>query len=230
MELAKNQIDVGLFTNDLEPMLEFWQREVGLPFEEMLPTGGGNRQYRHGMNGSVFKLNHSRDPLPESPPAGYRELLIARDGLERATTLDDPEGNRVTLVPRGENGIVGIAVRYAVRDLGAFRRFFGEQLELEAVSTNTYRCGSSLVILEHDPHAAEAGEMRGPGFRYITIQVRDVEFEHARAVDRGATEGRPPATLGSTARISFIRDPGGNWIELSQRASLTGTLEPANDR
>ena len=28
-------------------------------------------------------------------------------------------------------------------------------------------------------------------------------------------------TLGGTARISFIRDPDGNWIELSQRASLT---------
>jgi hypothetical protein len=30
--------------------------------------------------------------------------------------------------------------------------------------------------------------------------------------------------LGSTARISFVRDPDGNWIEISQRASLTGTL------
>jgi hypothetical protein len=28
------------------------------------------------------------------------------------------------------------------------------------------------------------------------------------------------------ARFSFVRDAGGNWIELSQRKSLTGTLEP----
>jgi lactoylglutathione lyase len=34
-------------------------------------------------------------------------------------------------------------------------------------------------------------------------------------------------TLGSTARISMVRDPDGNWIELSQRASLTGSLEPS---
>jgi lactoylglutathione lyase len=33
-----------------------------------------------------------------------------------------------------------------------------------------------------------------------------------------------PITLGETARISFIRDPDGNWIELSQRASLVGPL------
>jgi lactoylglutathione lyase len=30
--------------------------------------------------------------------------------------------------------------------------------------------------------------------------------------------------LGETARISFILDPDGNWIEISQRASLTGAL------
>jgi hypothetical protein len=35
-----------------------------------------------------------------------------------------------------------------------------------------------------------------------------------------------PFTLGSTARISFVADPDGNWIEISQRASLTGDLSP----
>lgn len=40
----------------------------------------------------------------------------------------------------------------------------------------------------------------------------------------GGDEGRPPATLGKVARISFVKDPDGNWIEISQRASLTGDL------
>ena len=45
------------------------------------------------------------------------------------------------------------------------------------------------------------------------------------ASDQLAPEGTVPAvTLGKTARISFVRDPDGNWIELSQRASLTGPL------
>ena len=226
MELAKTHIDVGLFTNNLEPMLAFWQHEVGLPFEELLPTGGGNRQHRHAMNGSILKLNHARDPLPDAEPAGYRELLIARTGIAAPHQLTDPEGNRVTLVPPGHDGVAGIAIRYGVRDLEAFKHFFAEQLELEIVSPNVYRCGDSLLIVEHDPLATAAGEMRGRGFRYLTIQVRDVELEHARLVARGVDEGRAPVTLGSTARISFIRDPDGNWIEISQRASLTGTLEP----
>jgi lactoylglutathione lyase len=33
-------------------------------------------------------------------------------------------------------------------------------------------------------------------------------------------------TLGATARISMARDPGGDWIALRQRVSLTGSLEP----
>ncbi|MEP7215171.1 MAG: VOC family protein [Anaerolineaceae bacterium] len=231
MDLAKNHVDVGLFTNNLEPMLAFWQHDVGLPFEELLPTGGGNRQHRHTMNGSVLKLNHARDPLPaDAPRSGYRELLIARPGITEARALDDPEGNRVTLVPPGDNAVVGIAVRYGVRDPEAFRTFFAEQLGLAIVSENIYRCGDSLLIVERDPLAVPAGEMRAPGLRYITIQVRDVELEHDRAISRGVAQGRPPVTLGSTARISFIRDPDGNWIELSQRASLTGTLEPGAHR
>ena len=32
-------------------------------------------------------------------------------------------------------------------------------------------------------------------------------------------------TLGKTARISMVRDPDGAWIELSQRASIVGSLD-----
>ena len=67
MKLAKDHIDFGLYTNELDSMLRFWQREVGLEYEELLPAGGGVHQHRHGMNGSVMKVNHVRDPLPEAP-------------------------------------------------------------------------------------------------------------------------------------------------------------------
>jgi len=42
---------------------------------------------------------------------------------------------------------------------------------------------------------------------------------------RGGREALKPVTFGTTARISMVRDPDGNWIELSQRASITGSLE-----
>ena len=68
--------------------------------------------------------------------------------------------------------------------------------------------------------------MQGLGYRYITVQVWNVDQEHTDFLARGGVEARPPTTLGTTARISFIMDPDQNWIEVSQRASLTGTLEP----
>ena len=224
MQLAKPAIDVGLFTNNLEAMLRFWQDEVGLPFEELLLLGGGARQHRHGMDGSVLKINEGRDALPAAPPSGYRELLIARHGLTAARTLTDPDGNLVTLVPPGTDGVTGIGVHLAVRDEAAFHHFYAEQLGLEAAGERAYRCGTSILTFAHDRAAQPAGEMRGPGYRYLTIQVRAVDSEHREMLARGVEEGRPPVTLGTTARISFIRDPGGNWIEISQRASLTGPL------
>ena len=225
MDLAKDHLDVGLATNDLEAMLAFWQRQVGLPFEEILPLGRGRRQHRHGMNGSVLKLNHWREPLPEAPPAGYRELRIARADLRERQELVDPDGNRIVLVPRGEEGIEGVGVHLAVRDESAFHRFYGEVLELPHAGGNTYRCGDSLLSFAADGSAPAEAMMDGRGFRYVTIQVRDVDAEHRGILARGGREGWAPLTLGEVARISFVRDPDGNWIEISQRASLTGTLE-----
>ena len=66
--------------------------------------------------------------------------------------------------------------------------------------------------------------MNGSGYRYLTVQVYKVDREHEDLKSRGAREAAAPLTLGTTARISFIMDPDSNWIEVSQRASLTGDL------
>lgn len=227
MELAKQQIDVGIFTNNLDAMLAFWQRNIGLAFDEMLPMGGGLRQHRHEMNGSVFKLNSSLDPLKAGEATGYRELLIARGGLTVPQQLSDPDGNIVTLVPKGRDGIEGIAVRLGVRDEAAHHAFYRDALQLEQIGERGYRCGGSILRFAASARAKEVGPMTARGFRYLTMQVRDVDAEHAGILARGGAEGRPPITLGSTARISFVRDPDGNWIEISQRASLTGPLPAA---
>ena len=223
MELAKPHLDIGVFTNDLEPMLEFWQQEVGLEFEEMLPTGRGNAQHRHVLNGSVFKLNHSRELLPDSGPSGYQHLYIATNAAS-VRELEDPEGNLVSLVPRGWRGVEGIAVDVVVRSIEVSRRYYGETLGFSEVEPGSYRCGDTLLFLREDAAQPPTGEMRDSGYRYLTAQVRSVDTEYAKIIERGGGEGSPPVTLGEVARIAFVRDPDGNWLEVSQRASLTGTL------
>jgi lactoylglutathione lyase len=224
MRLAKPCIDVGILTNRGDAQLAFWQREVGLPFEERLPVRRGFVQMRHGMNGSVFKLNVVDAKIPEAPPAGYRELWIAREGIGAPRELVDPDGNRVVLVPQGHRGVTGIAVVLAVRDPAAHARFYAHALRLEAVAPDAYRCGSSLFLVREDASACADAARDGLGYRYTTIQVWDCDAESAGIVARGGALGSEAITLGQTARFSFVRDPDGNWIEISQRASLTGPL------
>jgi catechol 2,3-dioxygenase-like lactoylglutathione lyase family enzyme len=227
MDLAKPRVDIGLSTNDLEPMLAFWQGEAGVPFDHLLKIRKGHDQHRHDARGSVLKINHHEALLPDAAPSGYRELILARDGLTEPRPLVDPEGNRVTLVPPGHEGITQAAVRLAVRDLAAHRRFYGEALGLPEEHRTTgaaFRAGETLLILEESPDAPADAGMQGRGWRYITFQVFKVDEEHARVLARGGREALAPVTLGTTARISMVRDPDGNWIELSQRASIVGAL------
>jgi len=236
IELTKPCIDVGLFTNRLDEMRAFYGERLGLPFEEMLPVGGGVRQYRYGLRGSVLKINHSRDPLPPRTAGGYKRLVIADQRLPMPMRLADPDGNEVELTPTGRGDVGQIEVHLGVSDEAKFERYFGEALSCERLGPGRFRLGETILSFSLDPTArpiqksaaaSAAGTtaaMRAVGFRYVTIQVRDCDGEHRRLLAAGVAEGAPPATLGTVARISFVRDPDGNWVEISQRASLTGAL------
>lgn len=227
MHLAKNVIDVGLSTNQLEPMLTFWQQDVGLRFDHVLPVRRGLKQYRHDARGSVIKLNYQIEPLLDAAPSGYRELVIVRDDVETPRAMADPDGNRVRLVPPGHDGITQIAVAMAVRSLSEHRRFYGDILgfaEQRRSDRPAFRLGDSLVFLEEDGAATVNPVRQARGWRYITLQVADIDAVHEELRAKGVREGLAPITLGDVARISMILDPDGNWIELSRRASIVGGL------
>lgn len=227
MKLAKPQVDIGLSTNNIDPMLAFWQGTVGLKFDHVLPIRRGQNQHRHDAAGSVVKINHHADPLPDAPRSGYRELIVAQSGRTAPDSLDDPDGNRVSLVPPGHDGISQIGVRLAVRDLDVHRQFYANALGLAEEQHEggaAFRAGQTRLILEQERSAATDPGLHGKGWRYITFQVFKVDEVHAQVLAHGGREALAPVTLGTTARISMILDPDGNWIELSQRASLVGAL------
>lgn len=224
MKWAKPHVDVGLMVREPAPMLAFYQDEVGLRFDHVLSTGGGNQQHRHDMNGSVLKLNASRRVPPELPPAGYSGLRIARSAVEAPCGLLDPEGNFVSLVPSGHDGVVGIGIEVAVRDASAHAAFYTDALGLDAEGEGRFRCGDSLFFVTETPDAPADAGIQGTGFRYVTLQVFDCDAATERALAAGARLGAPARTLGDVARFSMVRDPDGNWVELSQRKSLTGDL------
>ena len=227
MHLAKPRADVGLNTSNLDTMLAFWQGEIGVPFDHVLPIRRGQKQHRHDLLGSVLKINHFEAPLPDASPAGYAEVLIARPGLAALQVRKDPEGTLVTLVPPGTLGIGQIGIRLKVRDLEAHKRFYAQALGLTQIAHArgaAFQAGETVLLLEQDDDAPADAAFQGPGFRYITFQVFKVDEEHRRILAQGGREAMAPTTLGTTARISMVRDPDGNWIEISQRASITGSL------
>jgi catechol 2,3-dioxygenase-like lactoylglutathione lyase family enzyme len=227
MQLAKNVIDVGLSTNNLEPMLRFWQQEVAVRFDHVLPVRRGQKQYRHDEQGSVIKLNHHAEPLPEAAPSGYRELIIAREGLQRPRRMVDPDGNRVQLVPRRHDGITQLAVLMGVRSLSEHRRFYGDILGFAEQSWSggaAFCLGDSLLLFEEDGAATVDPARQATGWRYITLQIADIDAVHGALRSKGVREGLAPMTLGDVARISMILDPDGNWIELSRRTSIVSGL------
>jgi catechol 2,3-dioxygenase-like lactoylglutathione lyase family enzyme len=236
MKLAKQFVDVGVFTNNVDAMRAFYAERVHLPFEEILPVGPGMKQHRFGMLGSVFKLNASRDQVPTRPPSGYRRLIIADPDVTAPQQLLDPDGNDIELVPVGERGIKQIEIQLGVTDEAAFEHFYGDALQGRKLGAGRFQIGDTIVSYSKDAAATRApkaessspidviGSMRAVGIRYITIQVRSCDEEHNRFMSMGVQEGSAPVTLGELARISFIRDPDGNFIEISQRASLTGPL------
>jgi lactoylglutathione lyase len=223
VKLAKPHLDVGLFSNQRDEQLAFWQQTVGLPYDHMGKVGGGVQQHRHHMNGSILKMNHARDALPAVAPSGIMGLLIAREGIAAPRSLADPDGNKVTLVPKGHDGVEGIAILLRVNDPGQHDRFWTKAMQYERVGEGRYRCGDSLVVIAEQGKVEPRGaQWRGPGYRYTTVQVFDcvAEVEGIRA--RGGTSVGEVRVLGETVRYAFVCDPDGNHIEISQRASLTG--------
>jgi lactoylglutathione lyase len=222
MEITKSHIDVGLFTNAVHAQLAFWGAQVGLEYSELLKIGGGIHQHRFYANGSVVKVNHTRPPLAPSSESGFKRLQLARDGIARPLQLYDPEGNAVLVVPRGFRGVVGVAVEMTVGNREEHDYFWRHVMQFDSPSVGTYLCGDSLIFTREGFRPARADSWRGLGWSYITIQVADCRKEHDAVMRRGGEEGVAPTTLGSVATISFVRDPDGNFVELSQRASLCG--------
>ncbi|WIM11719.1 MAG: hypothetical protein OJF58_002678 [Enhydrobacter sp.] len=222
MQLAKPHLDVGLFSNKRDEQLTFWQQTVGLPYDHMGKLGGGVQQHRHHMNGSILKMNHARSPLPALAPSGIVGLQIARDGLAAPRALTDPDGNKVMLVPKGYDGVQGIAILLRSNDPTAHDRFWTQAMQYERVGDGRYRCGDSLIVIAEQGPVERSAEWRGPGYRYTTVQVWDCIAEYEGILARGGTSGGAPRILGDTVRFAFVYDPDGNHIEISQRASLTG--------
>ena len=222
MQLAKPALDIGLYTNQVNAMLAFWQEQVQVPFSELLKVGGGLHQHRHAIGDSVLKINNRREPVETSTPSGLAKLEIFTTGVDQTIELIDPDGNQVVLSPAiGEARNLTLHMR--ANNLDQAASFYADVLALQQTDTHSFAVGASQITLSQGDVAPI--ERAALGYRYMTMQVFDVVETHAQILKLGGVEGSAPVRLGEVAYISFVRDPDGNWIEISQRKSITGSLE-----
>lgn len=222
IEIVKNQLDVGLVSERLE-LVDFWRDEVGLDFDHLLPVARGHDQHRFTFRGSVIKVN-IRQSLDGEQRSGLQELSIAREGLEAPRALADPDGNRVRFVPMGFEGVTQIGVKIVVPELARTMAYYRDVLGFSQESEARVRCGDSVLLFEERADAPTGFAQAQRGWLYLTVQVRDCDAEVARIEAAGGQVVVTPRNLGEVARMSMIRDPDGNLLEVSQRASLTGPL------
>jgi lactoylglutathione lyase len=219
--LAKEALDVGLFTNDLEAHMAFWGEQLRLPYEGRLKLGGGIHQHRYICGESVIKVNASRNPLPGVRRPGLLGLRLLTPQADSFATLLDPDGTKVDVVPCRSGDAIRMGLSLAVCNVAPIAGFLQGVLGAVRAGATTFRIGSTSIELQQTSQPPFWEPLEARGLRYLTVQVRDIDGSHRGALAGGALELRPPVTMGERARISFIADPEGNWIELSQRNDLS---------
>jgi len=229
MELNRPQVDVGLFTNRINEMKAFYGENLGLKFESEMAVGGGFKQHRFVANGSIIKLMDSRDPLPRRHPGGYETLIIATNLVSQPEALNDPDGNTIELVPPGRDDVTQLEVRLGVSDVNRFDTFYTKAADATGMGGHRYKIGETIFATFRHPLAREVKPapmanllevvkaMAALGIRYVTIQVKNCDAAFKAMTAAGATVGVAPETFGNVARVAFVRDPDGNFIELAQR-------------
>ena len=74
----------------------------------------------------------------------------------------------MTLVPKGQHGVQGIAILLRVNDADQHDRFWTQAMQFERAGEGRYRCGDSLVVV------AEQGKVeRSTGVARAGLSLHD---------------------------------------------------------
>ena len=220
--LSKPEFDIGFFTNRIDETLAFWRQKFGLEYEEPVFFNDGLVQHRHALENSVVKINGAEGGVNESAPGGYGALYIARQDIDKQTSLTDPNGQLIHLVPTGTHGITHLGFEMLAADIETEKTFLLNAMGFQEEPTGWLRAGNCQIKLKEDPKRPYADHWVNAGFRYFTFHVMNVDRAFADILAKGGECGEQPYAIGDIAKISFVRSPAGNWIEVAQRRELAG--------
>ena len=122
-------------------------------------------------------------------------------------------------------------------DFDRMARFYAEFLGFERLpelvfpgsgTVHRFVAGSSvlrLMVPEQRPECdgASGGFLSATGYRYMTLDVTDIEAAAREAAEYGGTVAFGPAAIRPDVKVAQLRDPDGNWIELLGDSSQDGS-------
>ena len=219
--LSKPFVDIGIFTNRGDDMRAFYGDVLGLAAMDALVVEDGYVLHRFDARGSALKLNVLDRPLGPRR-TNFVRVLWPEPGRTTVERIVDPDGNEIDRVPMGHLGISQVGIVWRMPSPTAVETFAAGALGARAEAPDRYRFGETVLCFEVDATSRRTGALEALGFTYATIHVTDTVAAHAHLVAHGCDEAIPPTPFGDITTYSFVRDPAGNWIEVSRRADLAG--------
>jgi glyoxylase I family protein len=204
-----------------------------------LPHEGGTDK-ANGMRLLAFILDDLGSVLARCDRAGvrYNRLELPEQSPYEVAFSNDADGNALELVglkkPAGDALKVRMQIGLTVADVERSKHFYGALLGLRqepdmklprsmnTVGNTRYGFVAGKTTIKFwskgpDLPTQTGGPGRRTGIRTITGVVPDVDALHETLRTRGVTIKSPPSNFGK-ARIMFIADPDGNWLEFGSAA------------
>ena len=209
----------------------------------------GGTEKAIGMRLLAFLLDDLEGVLARFDAKGlpYRRLPLPENTPFKVAFANDADGNALELVglgkPGGDKLTTRMQIGLTVADVARSRHFYGQLLGLReepemklpasmGVVGNTrygFIAGSTTIKFwsrlgsQGEPLPVKSGPPgRLSGIRLMTAFVADVDAAVAELRARGVPIKGEPSDFGGLARVAFIADPDGNWIELaSPRAAVS---------
>jgi catechol 2,3-dioxygenase-like lactoylglutathione lyase family enzyme len=198
----------------------------------------GGTEKANGMRLLAFLLDDLEGVLARFEAKGlpFRRLPVPPSTPYQVAFANDSDGNALELVglgkPAGDRLKTRMQIGLTVADVARSRRFYGEQLGLR--EEPEMKLPRSMGVVGDVRYGFLAGGTtikfwsRGPslptwsgapgkrtGIRLMTAHVPNVDAAHEQLAARGVPIKVAPHDLQGLARVMFVADPDGNWIELA---------------
>jgi len=168
---SKQALDVGFQTNNPAKLLAWYRDRLGIvEAGPPMKLDASMSQHRLAYGDSIIKINAHTNKIPDNVPGGYAELLLARD-VDAVLSLRDPDGNNVTLVPKGHLGITSVGLRVVVKSMDKAKKFWVETMGFKELGPGRFGAATTVIIAEEDKTAKPSGDWNSVGWVSLTNQL-----------------------------------------------------------